>query len=94
VPNDYSALGRNSQAEEERDIGSVCTSVCTPLDGRTIEAAIGSVTRLLAATNDAATAAELVRERAALRAELAELRQREAGVVFLDDVRARTEPGQ
>ncbi len=55
---------------EVGETGSVCTSVCTTLDWHLLQAAIVNVTRLLALTDDAAIAVELVRERAALRAEL------------------------
>jgi hypothetical protein len=67
---------------------AVCTSVCTPLDEATLEAAIASVTRALAATDDPVLAGELVAERRSLREDLAEL-ERGAGVVHLADERAR-----
>jgi hypothetical protein len=58
-----------------------------------LEAAIDRVTRALATAEDDAIV-ELVSERRALRAELRELREAGAGVVRLDDERARRrEPG-
>ena len=54
----------------------------------TLEAAIASVTRALAATDDPVLAGELVAERRSLREDLAEL-ERGAGVVHLADERAR-----
>jgi hypothetical protein len=68
---------------------AVCTSVCTHLDEATLEGAIASVTRALAATDDPQVAGELVTERRALREELRELGEAGAGVVRLDDARAR-----
>jgi hypothetical protein len=47
------------------------------------------VTRALAATDDPQVAGELVTERRALREELRELGEAGAGVVRLDDARAR-----
>ena len=64
-------------------------AVCTPLDEATLEAAIASVTRALAATNDPQLAGELVAERRAMREELGELRQVGTSVVHLDAVRRR-----
>jgi hypothetical protein len=49
---------------------AICTSICTPIEARDLEAAIVNVTRLLAKTDDPGAAAELVRERAALRRQL------------------------
>jgi hypothetical protein len=72
-----------SGAGREDDAGSVCTTVCTPVDEAAIEAAIANVTRLLAVTNDDQVAADLVRERAALRHELRAAREGNAGVVRL-----------
>jgi hypothetical protein len=69
---------------------SICTSICTPLDAGTIEAAIGRLTRALA-TADEDAIPELVTERASLRRELAELRQG-GDVVHLEDERARRGP--
>jgi hypothetical protein len=53
-----------------------------------LQAAIDRLTRALATADDE-TVAELVAERRALREELAELRQVDAGVVRLDDERTR-----
>jgi hypothetical protein len=50
------------------------------------------VTRLLARTDDATTAADLVKERASLRDELGAMRDGEAGVIRLHDERARRQP--
>lgn len=69
---------------------AICTSICTPLDAGTIEAAIGRLTRALAAADDA-TIPALVDERASLRAELRALHAGDA-VVRLDDERARRGP--
>ena len=63
-----------------------------PLKASDIEAAIANVTRLLARTDDATTAADLVKERASLRDELRAMRDGEAGVIRLDDARARRKP--
>jgi hypothetical protein len=57
-----------------------------PLDEATIQAAIDAVTRALATAEDEAIP-ELVAERAALRGDLADLRER--GVLRLADERAR-----
>lgn len=61
------------------------------MDEATLRGAIDRLTRaLLTAADD--VIAELVSERAALRAELRELRQAAAGVVLLDEERARRTP--
>jgi hypothetical protein len=67
---------------------SVCTSVCTPTDEATLEGAIARLTTALITADDQ-TIAELVVERRALRDELRALREQMAGVVHLDDERAR-----
>jgi hypothetical protein len=59
--------------------GSVCTSVCTPLDEATLEAAIARLTIALATAADD-DIPELVAERRALREELHALRQGNADV--------------
>jgi hypothetical protein len=69
----------------------VCRSVCTPLDEATIQAAIDRLTVALTMAHDDEIPA-LVTERCALRDELSALRQVEAGVVRLDDQRARRGP--
>jgi hypothetical protein len=76
---------------ERGEAVAVCSPVCTPLDGATIEAAIAGLTRALAAVDVPELAAELVAERRALREELKELRRGDigAGVVRLDDERTR-----
>jgi hypothetical protein len=66
---------------------AVRTSVRTPLEEGDLVAAIDRLTRALATADDEAIP-ELVAERRALREELAELRQVDAGVVRLDDARA------
>jgi len=63
-----------------------------PLKTSDIEAAIANVTRLLARTDDAPTAADLVKERASLRDELRTMRDGEGGVIRLQDERARRKP--
>ena len=68
------------------------TSVRTPLDEATLEAAIARLTRALATADDE-TIPDLVMERAALRRELAELRQG-GDVVRVDDEPARRERGR
>jgi hypothetical protein len=60
-------------------------------DEAALTSAIGRITRALATADDAAVAG-LVQERAALRLELADLRATDAGVVRLDDERARRGP--
>jgi hypothetical protein len=61
------------------------------MDEATLQGAIDRLTRaFLIAADD--VIAELVSERAALRAELRELRQVAAGVVLLDEERARRVP--
>jgi hypothetical protein len=69
--------------------GSVCTSVCTPpLDEATIEAAIARLTSALGTVPDDVIA-DLVTERAALRAELRGLQEASDGVIDLDSRRRR-----
>ena len=80
------------QAARSGRRGFVCTSVCTLPKASDIEAAIANVTRLLARTDDATTAADLVTERASLREELRAMRGGEAGVIRLQDERARRNP--
>lgn len=70
---------------------AICTSVCTPIDAATFEAAIAGVTRALATAADHVIP-ELVAERASLRRELAALLEGDGGVVRLDDERARRGP--
>jgi hypothetical protein len=69
--------------------GAVCNAVGNAISE--LEAAIATLTRLLGTTDDAATAANLVTERKAMREELHELREAEAraGVVDLDVERHR-----
>ena len=59
-----------------------------PLEQPDLEAAIARVTRALA-TDDDDSIPELVAERAALRTELRDLQERDAGVARLGDERAR-----
>ena len=66
----------------------VAGQVAAAPDEATIRGAIDSITRALAMAADEAIP-ELVSERAAMRRELAELRQVDAGVVRLEDERAR-----
>jgi hypothetical protein len=61
------------------------------MDEATLRGAIDRLTRALLTVSDDVIP-ELVSERAALRAELRELRQAAAGVVFLDEERARRAP--
>ncbi len=82
-------LGRSASAESEGESGAVCRSVCTPLAEATFDAAIASVTRALAATDDPALAAELVGERRALREELRALRDAAADVTNATERRGR-----
>jgi hypothetical protein len=87
---DPKQLCERPHLEHEGEAGSVCTSVCTPLLGDAeVLAAIASVTRALAATDDATLAGELVAERRALRAELQEVRASSSGGV-VDLGRERT----
>jgi hypothetical protein len=77
------------ETELERNIGSVCTSVCTAPPGEAVlQAAIDRLTRALATAADE-TIGALVAERAELRAELRALLEVGAGVVSLDEERAR-----
>jgi hypothetical protein len=61
-----------------------------PLQAEELEAAIARVTRALAAADDEAIT-ELVAERRALREEFRAMRESGAGVVRLEDERARRE---
>jgi hypothetical protein len=86
--NDSNHFDGTTLTENEGEKVAVCRSVCTPLEEATFDAAIASVTRALAATDDPAIAAELVGERRALREELRALRETSA-VGHLADERAR-----
>jgi len=79
-----------SATETVGEVGPVCTSVCTPPDAATLEAAIARLTRALATADDD-TIADLVSERRAMREELRGLRETVADVVNLDAERARRE---
>ena len=73
---------------QEGDVASVRTSVRTPLDeADVLQAAIARLTRALATADDD-TIGDLVTERAALRRELAELREG-GDVVRLDEAKRR-----
>jgi hypothetical protein len=74
------------------DGASFAPPFAPPLKAFDVEAAIANVTRLLARTDDATTAADLVNERASLRDELRTMRDGEAGVIRLQDERARRKP--
>jgi hypothetical protein len=63
----------------------VCSSVGTSVDEGTLEAAIASVTRALAATDDAELAAQLVAERRALRDELSATLDAKGGAIHMVD---------
>ena len=90
-PNDIDMLGDESDVTDETEPGPICTSVCTPVDETILGAAIDRLTRALATADDEDIAG-LVTERRALREELALLREQGAGVVRLDDERARRGP--
>jgi hypothetical protein len=76
--------------EESGESRSICTSVCTPLDEGELRAGIARLTRALTTASDDAIV-ELVAERRAIREELRVLLEGDAGVVRLDDERARRE---
>jgi hypothetical protein len=69
---------------KEGATAAVCSSVCTPLDEATLEAAVANVTRALAATDDPLLAAEFVVERRSMREELKALRENAAGAAVID----------
>jgi hypothetical protein len=86
------------KAERGTDLGpggagestAICTSVCIPLDEATIQAAIARLTIALTMAADEDILG-IVAERRALREELHAFREGEAGVVRLDDTRARAQ---
>ncbi len=80
-----------NEADLDGGPSAVCTSVCTPVDEATVQAAIDRLTSALATVDDDAIV-ELVAERRALREELSALHDYGAGVANLEDERARRAP--
>jgi hypothetical protein len=84
-------LNANSDATQEAEGATVCTSVCTPPpDEVVLRAAIDRLTFALTTASDDVIG-ELVTERRALREELRAMRETSADVVNLDEERARRE---
>ena len=88
APRKFGSIQSILATKDGREAGILCSSVCTPLDEATLQAAIDRVTAALATADDDAIA-ELVAERRAMREELRAMREETAGVTHLDERASR-----